>query len=108
MSEKRAKRKRLHERVLTAERENEQLANLLLLHKPPLRCRIKRLFCGARPSAVFCCEIGQHLPYKPRRCAVCGANLRIKFDAGCNMGLYGDLYPLALAKAVQRIYEEEK
>ena len=106
MSEKRAKRKRLHERALTAERKAEQLADLLLLHKAPLRCRLKQMLWLAYPSATCSCRMLKHPGKNRRRCDRCQENVVRYFGIGLRCGMTGEPYPLTLAKEIQKIYEE--
>lgn len=108
MSEKRAKRKRLHERVLEAEQKAEYLAGLLLLHKAPLRCRIRKMLLPASPSATYSCRMMQPARKNKRRCDRCRENIGRDFAVRFCCGLYREPYPLALAKEVQGIYEEAK
>lgn len=106
MSEKRAKRQRLHERALDAERKAEQLADLLLLHKAPLRCRIRKMLLPASPSAAYSCRMLQPAGKNKRHCDRCRENMSRDFAVRFCCGLYREPYPLALAKEVQGIYEE--
>lgn len=106
MSEKRAKRQRLHERALDAEWKAEQLADLLLLHKAPLRCRIRKALLPASPSVAYSCRMMQRPGKNRRRCDRCRENINRGFAVRFCCGLYREPYPLALAKEVQGIYEE--
>lgn len=105
MSARREKHKRLQERALKAERENARLAELLLLHKPPLRCRIRSKLLPPSLSASLYCSLGQR-PEKPEHCHLCRENVARYLGSGFRCGLTGDPYPLDLAKEVQRIFEE--
>lgn len=104
MSARREKHKRLQERALKAEREQARLAELLLLHKPPLRCRIRSKLLPQSPSAIGTCQLGAETR-KKERCRLCMESARY-VTMGFWCGVTGDPYPLALAKEVQRIYEE--
>lgn len=106
MSARREKHKRLQERALKAERENDKLAELLLLHEPPLRCRIRSKQLPHSPSASLYCSLGQRPGNKPERCRLCRGNVARYPGIGFRCGITGDSYPLGLAKEVQRIYEE--
>lgn len=106
MSARREKHKRLQERALKAERENARLAELLLLHKPPLRCRIRAKVCHRSPSAAMVCTLGVKRPNKKRACKGCrgyiGNSARLGFEAG----ITGKPYQVVLADEVKRIYGE--
>lgn len=106
MSARREKHKRLQERALKAERENARLAELLLLHKPPLRCRIRSKLLSPSLSASLYCSLGQRAGKNPENCRLCNKNLARYYGSGFRCGLTGDSYPLDLAKEVQRIFEE--
>lgn len=108
MSGRREKHKRLKERALKAERENDILAELLLLHKPPMWCRIKSKLLTPSPSAFVHCSMGQRAGKNPENCRLCNKNLTRYCGSGFRCGITGDPYPLDLAKEVQRIYEEDR
>lgn len=107
MSARREKHKRPQERALKAERENARLAELLLLHKPPLRCRIRSKLLPYSPSAALLCGLNQRPGKKPERCGRCIENSALQYSTAFVSGLTKTPYPAALAKEVQRIYEED-
>ena len=104
MSARREKYKRLHDRALKAERANICLTEMLLLHEPPLRCRISRQLLGESPSAKLRCNLGRC--NRPDRCRTCAANNDRNLYLGFQAGLKRKQYPAILAKEIQRIYEE--
>ena len=100
MSGKREHRQRLIEKNRRLEKENEKLADLLLLQEPPLICKIKRAVVGESPSAMFTCQLGRHT--KHRKCNKCKASLARYFPIGFMAGYSGDTYCQALLKYLDK------